>query len=125
MEEIWKSIDTGNYMISNKGNFRNGDRIIKGSINDKGYRCVKLGRTIDKKIHQLVAHWFLGERPDGLVVDHIDRDKLNNSADNLRYVSQSTNVRNTDRFRGDLLVEGKERIRILQRESKKRLKNKV
>lgn len=48
-------------------------------------------------IHQLVAEVWV-ENPLGLkYVDHIDRNKLNPKASNLRYVSQRTNNLNTER----------------------------
>lgn len=34
------------------------------------------------------------ERPPGLVIDHKDGNKLNNRADNLRYVTATVNNRN-------------------------------
>jgi hypothetical protein len=45
--------------------------------------------------HRVV--WLLhnGEIPEGLWVDHIDRDKLNNRIENLRLVSWAENQRNT------------------------------
>lgn len=46
-------------------------------------------------VHKLVAECFIGPRPNGFVIDHIDRNKLNNSVSNLRYVSVSTNTANT------------------------------
>lgn len=48
------------------------------------------------KIHELVAYAFLGPRPKGLVIDHIDRNKLHNEANNLRYVTRSENAHNQD-----------------------------
>ncbi len=45
---------------------------------------------------------FKGERPEKLVIDHIDRDKLNNHIDNLRYVSQKENLKNTSKYRDDI-----------------------
>ena len=33
-----------------------------------------------------------------MVVDHIDRDKLNNNVTNLRYITQTDNMRNCVRF---------------------------
>jgi len=44
------------------------------------------------KISRLVALHFLKKTGDE--VDHIDRNKLNNHVDNLRWVSKSENVRN-------------------------------
>ena len=45
------------------------------------------------KMHKLI----IGPIPNCAVIDHIDRDKLNNQKSNLRVVSQSDNVRNSDR----------------------------
>ena len=42
-------------------------------------------------IHFLVSHAFLGPRPEGYVIDHIDTDKQNNSISNLEYVTRSGN----------------------------------
>lgn len=36
-----------------------------------------------------------GAIPDGLVIDHIDRDPSNNDISNLRLVTQAVNLRNT------------------------------
>lgn len=46
------------------------------------------------KMHKLI----IGPIPNCTVIDHIDRDKLNNQKSNLRVVSQSDNVRNSDRY---------------------------
>ncbi|QDL90380.1 HNH endonuclease [Paroceanicella profunda] len=43
-------------------------------------------------LHILVATAFIGPRPEGLVVAHLDGDKSNNRADNLAYVSQRENI---------------------------------
>ena len=42
-------------------------------------------------IHFLVSHAFLGPRPKGYVIDHIDTDKQNNSISNLEYVTMRDN----------------------------------
>lgn len=47
--------------------------------------------------HRLVAEAFC-ENPNGYtIVDHIDRDKHNDNASNLRWVDQSTNAKNCER----------------------------
>lgn len=46
-------------------------------------------------VHELVAEAFIGPRPSGMVVDHIDRNPRNNAPSNLRYVSVADNTRNS------------------------------
>ena len=49
-------------------------------------------------IHRIVALCFLPKIDmPGLVVDHINRDKRDNRACNLRWVSKSENALNSDR----------------------------
>ncbi len=51
------------------------------------------GRTYIKDVHQLVAAAFLGHRPEGMQIRHLDGDRSKNAADNLRYGSGSENAR--------------------------------
>lgn len=45
-------------------------------------------------IHKLVAECWLGPKPDGLEIDHIDRNSHNNDYRNLRYVTHSQQMKN-------------------------------
>lgn len=56
----------------------------------------KDGSWTTKKMHQII----LGDC-DGLEVDHIDRDGLNNSRSNLRFVSRGVNVENRGMHRNN------------------------
>ena len=57
---------------------------------------VKEGKIYKFDIHRLLALQFI-DNPDNLpYVDHIDRNRQNNSLDNLRWVTGSQNVRNRD-----------------------------
>ena len=88
-----------NYQVSNFGRVRNctTGKILKPSDGTGGYLKVTLFK--DKKpknhrIHILVANEFI-EKPDGKnCVDHIDKNRLNNIVENLRWVSSSENSRN-------------------------------
>lgn len=64
---------------------------------DKGYYtafiCFK-GKVTRCTIHKLVAECWLGDKPEGLQVDHIDCNTHNNHYTNLRYVTQSEQMKN-------------------------------
>ena len=47
-------------------------------------------------IHRAVAECWLGDCPEGLEVDHIDRNAHNNHYTNLRYVTRSEQMKNRD-----------------------------
>ena len=110
MEE-WK-VCFEDYEISNFGNCRrkkkNGQYLtINGSISNVGggykyFQVQREGKRINKLFHHLVAEQFIGERPDGLVIDHIDRNSLNNNVNNLRYITQHENMRNQYRYKTEI-----------------------
>lgn len=54
-------------------------------------------KLVNRFIHSLVAECWLGPRPKGYQIDHIDRDSLNNDYRNLRYVSVSEQMKNRQR----------------------------
>lgn len=57
------------------------------NISIKGKRCHKF-------VHVLVAECWLGPKPEGLEIDHIDRNRKNNHYKNLRYVTREENHKN-------------------------------
>lgn len=60
--------------------------------NNSGYLIMNVeGKT--RTVHSLVAEAFLGPRPEGYDIDHIDGNKTNNTAENLRYVTHTENMR--------------------------------
>lgn len=73
----------------------NKPRFLKSQFNSVGYPSVSIYKDGKRKailLHNVVAELFLGERPKGMVVDHIDGDRSNCSVENLRYISQGENV---------------------------------
>lgn len=93
MQEIWKEIKNNKeYFVSNYGNIRHNNKILKGWIQNTGYRTVALH---EKKysVHRLVAQAFIPNPEDKPQVNHIDGNKLNNKANNLEWVTSKENVK--------------------------------
>lgn len=62
----------------------------------KPYRVVHVyidGRRLRVNAHRLVWQWFHGDIPSGMIVNHKDGDKGNNTPDNLELVTHAGNVR--------------------------------
>lgn len=111
--EIWKPVKgyEGLYEVSNKGNVRSVDRYVmhgnrccllkgkpkKAYPNSKGYLRTTLYKNGQGKyyfIHRLAANAFIPNPNNLPCIDHIDRNYLNNSVDNLRWCTQKENMNN-------------------------------
>lgn len=111
MDEIWKEIPgyEGYFEVSNLGNFRSLDRIIKYKSNGlrkypgkllkveqmlDGYQRIVLTKESIKKrymCHRLVALTFI-DNPNNLPqINHKDGIRNNNCVDNLEWCTQSQN----------------------------------
>ena len=88
-----------NYAISNFGNVLNittGD-FLKYNMGSNGYYQIRLsknGIVTTYSLHQLLAKHFIPNPKLCPCVDHIDRDKTNNSISNLRWVTHQENMLN-------------------------------
>ena len=92
--EIWKQIDTSEHFhVSNMGRIqtrRLGKRY--GHKTDVGYMTVRLYDKVEL-VHRLVCIAFHGKSPsDRPFVNHKNRDKSDNRAENLEWVSQQENA---------------------------------
>lgn len=96
--EIWK--EYGSYMVSSCGRIRHKikNNLLKPVITC-GYYKVTLsedGTAIDYMLHKLIWNLFAptGENliEKGMVIDHIDANKLNNNINNLRKITLNENV---------------------------------
>ena len=81
IEDVWGYLNVNLYSENSKRGITNG-RLYK--------------RPKKRKIHQLVAEVFCDGYEEGFVPDHIDRNRKNNRADNLRWVSKSMNAKNAE-----------------------------
>jgi hypothetical protein len=92
---MWLPINDS-YEISIDGEVKNtkSGRILKQYYSGD-YKSIRLGANNKIYIHRLVANTFLPTPTDTkCIVDHIDRNKDNNHASNLRWVSRSVNGMN-------------------------------
>ena len=131
--EIWKSVEgyEGLYEISNLGRFarlRNGERFIRRINYATSYPSVSfLKRNCDKtqksmNLHTLVAKTFIGPRPNGYIIRHLDGDRYNAKASNLAYGTVEQNLEDSVKhqtYKGSrngrslLCEKGAEAVRML------------
>ena len=94
-EDIWKPFRNSYYLISQTGKIKNAhtNTLLKGSIDQYGYKYFHLHSTINKNIwvHRAVFECFGGNLIDGLVINHKDGNKLNNHINNLEQVTPAYN----------------------------------
>ena len=117
MELQWK--DHKGYLISNNGDVKRKDKLLQCSIMNRGYRYFQTqidGVRCNYLIHHLVAELFIGPRPENLVIDHIDQNKLNNNVNNLRYITQKANCFNQKRVKQHIPQDDPERQYKLSQE---------
>jgi hypothetical protein len=126
MEEVWKEAVgfEGLYEISNKGRIRNRrGRVMRPAPNSKGYPATMIrkdGKYHSAPIHRFVAKAFLGPPTDEApIVNHIDGNPMNNSADNLEWCSQGHNVIHAMRLSSDSLSD--DDIRSIRKAGKPRM----
>ena len=137
--EVWKPIPNyeGFYEVSNTGKVRSVyryRRVLKPMISNTGYERVDLFKDKDRKqfsVHRLVAMVFVGNPNQKPFVNHKDENKLNNSADNLEWVSHVENcrygtaiVRRTEHFDyGHRKINNANQIKVCSKPIKQYTKN--
>lgn len=97
---IWKQIPGFDYEASTDGEIRNNKtkKVIHPYTDPlQTYGRISIykdGRATKVMAHYLVALAFLGPKPEGTEIDHINSDRYDNRPGNLRYVSPEVNRAN-------------------------------
>lgn len=106
INENWKTVKGyPMYEVSDLGNVRSLNyrrtgkgQVLKQSDNNSGYKCVVLtgedGNPRRMMVHRLVADAFIENPLEKPYVDHINTEKDDNRAVNLKWVTASENSRN-------------------------------
>ena len=102
--ENWKPIEgyEGLYEISDQGRVKSlrSQLIMRQDLGNSGYGRVQLSKDGYKRrylVHRLVAFAFCSGYKEGLEVNHVDGNRLNNAAKNLEWVTRSMNTLDTVR----------------------------
>jgi hypothetical protein len=94
----WRRLDRSpyrSYEVSSDGRVRRNGRELKGRLDRYGYRSVLLsyaGLSRCFKGHRLVCEAWSGPCPEGSECGHLDGNRLNNSPDNLAWVTRKENT---------------------------------
>lgn len=98
-EGIYQINGLGTVKSLKSGRWGSAVAFLSWTFDSKGYPRVSLyrdGKGIKKRVHSLVALAFLGVRPEGYEVRHLDGDSGNPRASNLVYGTSKEN--NADKY---------------------------
>lgn len=99
-DENWKQCsEFPNYWINQDGRVVN-EKTRKILVPSERNGYLRLNFSYEKKnykrsLHRILYETFIGQIPEGMLVDHIDGNRLNNSLSNLRLVTQSDNMKSS------------------------------
>lgn len=101
----WESIGNSGWYVSDLGWLqRKNGSVTLGYLNSVGYYWIGINGNL-QSVHQLVATAFLPPRPsEAHTIDHINRIRTDNRAENLRWATKREQTLNTTRCKTRRLV---------------------
>lgn len=87
-------------------------KLLEGTLGSSGYLVVSIcenGIHKKKTIHSIMGEVFLENTHSHRNIDHINRNKLDNRLENLRWASQSYNMLNTDKISNIIFSDEKQK----------------
>ena len=88
----WKKAPDLNIFVSTMGRVQYAhSNVITNGTDLDGYKAVFFHNEGPILVHDLVMRTFVGPRPEGMVIDHLDRNKHHNALTNLEYVTTGVN----------------------------------
>ena len=97
-EKLYSVSNLGRIKRTGKGAGATVGRLLKYNKDRYGYYHVVFinnATRYEDQFHRVVMAAFVGPCPEGLQVNHIDSNKINNKLENLEYVTPSRNIRHT------------------------------
>jgi hypothetical protein len=100
------------YEICKEGFVRNKDtkKVLKNtidySVKTHPYKKIRLRKENGKenvRLHRLLAKTFIPNLENKPFIDHMDKDTLNNSLENLQWVTPKENAENSKTYKNNLL----------------------
>lgn len=73
-----------------------------GWKSNQGYKQTEIN-SVAFMLHRIIWEWHYDTIPEGLTIDHIDRNGLNNKIENLRLTTHAQNMANRKLFKNNTI----------------------
>ncbi len=100
LNSLFTHINGELYWSAPAGNNRIKAMTKAGTVDGNGYIRVKIGKS-KHLAHRIIWEMHNGAIPDGMEIDHINHNKIDNRIENLRIVSKLINMQNKSKYKNN------------------------